>query len=112
MTINDFRKMALGLPETAEMPHFDLISFRVKGKIFATYHATLDCAMLKLSLINQSVYCVMDKKVFYPVPGGWGKKGATFVELKHVKKQVFREALQKAWAGVAPKKLVEEFAKE
>ena len=112
MTIDDFRKMALALPETAELPHFDLISFRVKGKIFATYHAKRDCAMLKLSMINQSIYCDMDKKVFYPVPGGWGKKGATFVELKPVKKQVFREALQKAWACAAPKKLVEEFKKK
>jgi len=112
MTLGDFREMALMLPETAEMPHFDLTSFRVKGKIFATYHAKRNCAMLKLSILNQSIYCDMDNKVFYPVPGGWGKKGATFVELKLVKKQIFREALQLAWAGVAPKKLVEDFEKK
>ena len=30
------RHFALSLPEATEEPHFDLASFRVKGKIFAT----------------------------------------------------------------------------
>ena len=36
MRLADARRFALGLPEATEEPHFDLSSFRVRGKIFAT----------------------------------------------------------------------------
>ena len=36
MKLAAVRRFALSLPETTEEPHFDLASFRVKGKIFAT----------------------------------------------------------------------------
>ena len=36
MTANDFRRLALALPETAEKAHMDHPDFRVCGKIFAT----------------------------------------------------------------------------
>lgn len=74
MTLADFRRMALALPETAEMPHFDLTSYRVKGKIFATYHAKRNCAMLKLTVVNQSIYCDLDNKVFTPYQVDGAKK--------------------------------------
>lgn len=36
VSVGDFRKLALGLPEAVEAPHFELASFRAKGRIFAT----------------------------------------------------------------------------
>jgi len=36
MTANDFRKLALSLPETEERCHMSHPDFRVAGKIFAT----------------------------------------------------------------------------
>ena len=36
MTPNDFRKLALALPETEERAHMNHPDFRVAGKIFAT----------------------------------------------------------------------------
>jgi hypothetical protein len=36
MKFQQAREYALSLPEAAEVPHFDLTSFRVRGKIFAT----------------------------------------------------------------------------
>lgn len=35
-TLDQARRFALSLPETTEEPHFDMSSFRVRGKIFAT----------------------------------------------------------------------------
>jgi len=60
--------------------------------------------MLKLPLIEQSVYCEYDETIFFPVPGGWGRQGATFVELKKVPKRILIEALTIAYNGVAAKK--------
>jgi len=104
VTIDELRQWSLALPGVVEMDHFGMPSFRVKGKIFSTYHEKDNKAMLKLTLIDQSVYCGIDKTIIYAVPGAWGRQGATFVTLKKIKKQLFREALQKAWANVAPKK--------
>ena len=104
VNIETFRELALSFPDTVELPHFDLTSFRVKKKIFATFWPKENRAMLKLPLIDQSVFCSYDKAIFFPVPGGWGRKGATFVELKKVKKDIFKDALTIAYNGVAPKK--------
>src|SRR3954468_13033302 len=35
-TISRLRKAAMALPETSEQPHFDLVSWRVRDRIFAT----------------------------------------------------------------------------
>jgi len=109
VTIEAFRQLALALPDTEEKPHFDLASFRVKNKIFATIHAKANRVMIKLSPVDQSVFCAVDKLAIYPVPGTWGAGGATFFELKRMKKSILKDALQQAWLNVAPKKMAEEF---
>ena len=109
ITIEQARKAALSLPETDEKPHFDLTSFRVKNKIFATIHADKNYVMVNLSAIDQSVFCAYNKEVIFPVPGGWGKHGATFVNLKKVKKSMLIDAITTAWKTTAPPKLVEKY---
>jgi len=109
ITIEQAKKAALSLPETEEKPHFDLKSFRVKNKIFATIHADKNYVMVKLSAIDQSVFCAYNKEVIFPVPGGWGKQGATFLNLKKVKKSMLLDALSTAWKTTAPPKLVEKY---
>jgi len=113
ITIEQARQAALSLPGTEEKPHFDLTSFRVKNKIFATIHADKNYLMVKLSAIDQSVFCSYNKEVIFPVPGGWGKHGATFINLKKVKKAMLLDALTTAWKTTAPLKLIEKhFGKE
>ncbi len=61
--------------------------------------------MLKLSLIDQSVFCAYENStVFFPVPGGWGKKGATFVDLGKVRKDMLQDALTTAYNELITKK--------
>jgi len=109
ISIEQARKAALSFPETEEKPHFDLTSFRIKNKIFATIHADKNYVMVKLSAIDQSVFCAYNKEVIFPVPGGWGKKGATFIDLKKVKKSMLLDALSTAWKTTAPPKLLEKY---
>ena len=103
VSIKTFKTLALSFPETVELPHFDLTSFRVKKKIFATLSEEKQRAMLKLSLIDQSVFCSFDKDVIYPVPGAWGKTGSTYFELKKIKKEMLKDALLQDYCNVAPK---------
>lgn len=100
VTPDAFRQLALSFPDAEELPHFHLASFRVKKKIFATLWEKENRAMLKLPLVEQSVFCSYDKEVFFPVPGAWGKKGATFVDLKKVKKGMLKDAVGVAYDGI------------
>ena len=109
ITIEQARKAALSLPEAEEKPHFHLTSFRIKNKIFATIHADKNYMMVKLSAVDQSVFCSYNKEVIFPVPGSWGKHGATFINLKKVKKAMFLDALKTAWKTTAPPKLTEKY---
>jgi predicted DNA-binding protein (MmcQ/YjbR family) len=104
VTIDEFRKLALSFPDAEELPHFDIPSFRYKKKVFATYREKDNRAMLKLSEIDQSVFCSYNNEVFFPVNGTWGKQGYTFVDLKKVRKDMFKDALTLAYKGVAEKK--------
>ncbi len=100
-----FRQMALSFPEAEEQPHFEKASFRVKKKIFATLHEKDKRAVIKLSLIDQSVFCAFDKNIIYPVLGEWGEHGWTMIELSKIKKQMLHDALTVAYCTVAPKAL-------
>jgi predicted DNA-binding protein (MmcQ/YjbR family) len=98
---------AMAYPETVQLPHFEKTSFRVKKKIFVTLDTMKQRAVVKLSEIDQSVFCKYDNSVIFPVPGAWGKQGWTIVELKKVRKTMFKDALQLAYCLVAPKALSE-----
>jgi len=56
--------------------------------------------MVLLSLNDQSVFNAFDPTVFYPVPNKWGQKGATFIELDKVRKDMLEDALMLAWEKV------------
>jgi len=109
ISITAARQAALSLPETEEYRHFRLAAFRVSKKIFATIHEDKNFMMVKLSLIDQSVFCSFNKEIIFPVPGGWGRQGSTFVDLKKIKKSMFMDALRAAWKNVASPKLVEKY---
>lgn len=91
------REIALALPDSVELPHFELTSFRVNGKIFATMNESKNIMCLMLTPINQSVFCAFDKEVMYPVPNKWGQKGATYVNLKMVKLAMLKDAMKQAY---------------
>ena len=100
MTIEIFKQLALSFPDVIEAPHFDKTSFRIKKKIFATLSEKDYRACVKLSEIDQSVFCSFDKTIIYPVPNKWGKQGWTLVDLKKIKKPMLKDLLQTAYQEV------------
>ena len=101
--------LALSFPETDEHPHFDRKAFRVRKKIFATLDEKRKRVMVKLNLTDQSVFCSFNDSVIYPVPGGWGMKGATYIELSKVSRSMLKDALTVAYCTTAPPKLAKKF---
>ena len=108
MTQNDFRRMALSLPEAVEGSHMGHPDFRVRGKIFASLWPDGQSGMVKLKPDQQSRFVEASPAAFSPVKGGWGRRGATQVHLKGVDKVSLRNALLTAWTNTAPRRLVEE----
>jgi hypothetical protein len=45
-------------------------------------------------------------EVFAPVPGGWGRRGATYVTLQSADEATVYDALLMAWRNTAPKGLL------
>jgi len=110
MTAEEFRRMALSLPQATEAAHMGHPDFRVGGKIFATLSPPgLGWAMVKLTPEQQESFVQAEPKVFEPFNGAWGRDGATKVHLRAAKKGSLRTALVFAWRNRAPKRLVEQF---
>jgi predicted DNA-binding protein (MmcQ/YjbR family) len=109
VSIENFKKLALSFDEAQELAHFEKTSFRINKKIFATLDIPKKRAVLKFTEIDQSVFGAFDKSVIYPVPGAWGKKGFTFVELQKVRTDMLKDALTVSYCNVAPKKMAEKY---
>ncbi len=104
LTLKTIQALALSFPDTDQHPHFDLISFRVNKKIFATLNMPVKRCTLKFNLEFQDIFTSLGKGKIYPVPNAWGKLGWTTVELRDMKKDFLRDALLISWRLTAPKK--------
>jgi hypothetical protein len=109
VTPDGFRRLALQMPEAAEVGHMGHPDFRVGGKIFATLgYPDGKWAMVKLTLDQQEALCTAEPEVFVPVKGKWGAKGATNVRLRPATRRSVGLALMAAWRNVAPKALADQ----
>src|SRR5258706_15551065 len=98
--VEEFRRLALGLPEAAESSHMGHPDFRVRGKVFATLgYPAGGWGMVRLSPEQQELYVQVRPEAFSPVKGGWGLRGATSVRLRLAPRGLLREALSAAWHG-------------
>ena len=106
VSLAEAKKIANALPEVEEKSHFEKPDFRINNKIFAVLHLAESCMVVKLSVVDQSVFCAFDETIIYPVSGGWGGQGWTTINLKKIKRTMLKDALTTAWKTVASPKLV------
>ena len=106
MTANEFRQLALSVPEAIESAHMRHPDFRVGGRIFATLgYPDEHAAMVKLSPDEQNEFARISPTVFTRVKGAWGRQGATNINLPAATIKIVHEALTAAWRNTAPKRL-------
>ncbi len=106
MTADEFRSLALGLPDAVESSHMDHPDFRVGGKIFATLGPEDDWGMVKLTPDQQASLVRGEPDVYRPAAGAWGAKGATIITLESAEWEGVRTVLRLAWRNTAPKRLL------
>src|SRR5262245_66685394 len=109
MTADEFRSLALSLPETSEAAHMNHPDFRVRGKIFATLGPDEDWGMVKLTAEQQALFVRAEPGAYRPASGAWGRRGCTIVRLCDADESGVRQSLAAAWRNTAPKRLVQEY---
>jgi YjbR len=97
------RELALALPSASEAPHFDRLAFRTPREIFATLSAAAGDLNLMFDPDLRDFYCEQAPHAFAPVPGGWGRMGATRCDLMKVDEATLMSALQAAHQLALPK---------
>ena len=98
-----FCQLALGFPQVEQAGHFDVTDFRVRNRIFATWRDKDGRAVVKLSPDVQALLLETATGMFAPLPGSWGQKGWTRVNLEAADEDSVRHAMAMGWRSVAPK---------
>lgn len=108
MDLDDVRELVARLPATSESPHFDLTSFRVGTKIFATAPPTGDELRIFVDE-SETMACAEEAPdVFEELR--WGQKlSGVRVTLSRADPLRVRELLEESWRRKAPKRLVKAF---
>jgi hypothetical protein len=98
MKAADFRRIALSFEGAEEGSHMGAADFRVGGRIFATLASQKEgYGNLMLTPEQQAEFVRELPEVFLPVPGGWGRMGATHIRLAKASEDVLAGALRVAW---------------
>jgi hypothetical protein len=97
MTPDDFRRIALSLAGVEQGAHMGHADFRVGNRIFATLDPDHGRGMVKLAVEEQEMRVAAAPAMFQPVPGGWGRGGATHVHLAAADEAALAGALTVAW---------------
>jgi len=107
MKADDFRRIALSMPEASESAHMGHPDFRVGGKIFATLgYPDQDRGVIVLPPDEQGRLVRAYPAIFIPVKGAWGRRGGTQVGLEAVDAPTLRQAMAAAWRKKAPARLL------
>lgn len=98
MSPDDFRRIALALPDVVEGAHLGHADFRVGGRIFATLgYPNETRGMVKVTPEQQNDLVRANPAAFVPVNGAWGRQGCTSVQLAAATAAALRPALKMAW---------------
>ena len=92
------RELALALENVSEAPHFDRVAFRTPRRIFATLARSGSDLNFMFDHALQAHFCALAPEAIAPVPGGWGRMGATRCDLKKIAAATFTAALKAAHA--------------
>ncbi len=107
-TLAEARRFALSLPGATEEPHFDMSSFRVRGKIFATVPP--DGAHLHVFVDEMEIDASVaeDPAAFEPLRWGQRTRGLR-IRLAPAPRRSVETLILESWRRKAPKRVVAEY---
>jgi hypothetical protein len=102
------REFALALPEATEEPHFEMTSFRVRGKIFATAPADEEHLHVFVDDGEVSACVAEDPAAFEPLRWGTKVRGVRISLVLAPADRVF-ELIEESWRRKAPRTVIAAF---
>jgi hypothetical protein len=103
VTDDEFRAVALGLPETTEGRHDGLATFLVRGKRFATLGwpeqgvVSLVLEIAELEMLLEAAVPGVSR-----TPGAFGQRGHARLDLNSADRPTIDSMIAMAWRRVAP----------
>jgi hypothetical protein len=108
VTFDDVRRLAMEFPEATEEPHFEMTSFRIKGRIFATAPAGGEFLHIFVDENEVRASVAADPETFSEL--WWGKRlSGLRVTVASADAADVKELLTEAWLRKAPKKMAAAF---
>lgn len=109
VTEDDVRRIALGLPETAEGPCYGTPGFRVKGKLFARIREEGDVLVVFVAdLEEKAALLASEPDVLFTTPH-YDEHASVLVRMGAIEEDELAELLTDAWRARAPKRLLAAF---
>jgi hypothetical protein len=106
--LEDARRFALSLPGVTEEPHFEMSSFRVRGKIFVTVPPGASRLHVFVDEPEVDACVAEDPAAFEPLRWGQRVRGLR-VDLAAAPAGRVQELIEDSWRRKAPKRLVADF---
>jgi hypothetical protein len=100
MTPEQFRRLALSMPDAVEGEHHGHPDFRANGRIFASLLPDGERGMVRLSPQQQRESVQVHATGFVPANGAWGRAGCTYVRLDAASVEALRPWMTLAWQEV------------
>jgi hypothetical protein len=105
MDVAGLRTFALGLPGTAERPHFEMTSFRVGDRIFVTVPPDGEHAHVFVD--EEQVQAAVQDLPHACAQLWWGKRlTGVRIRLAQAPRERVEELVEEAWRRRAPRRLV------
>jgi hypothetical protein len=109
-TVDDFRRLALALPEAEEGAHMGHPDFRVRRRIFATLWPDDGVGVVKTTREQMDALVDARPDVYGARP--WGATSWLRIQLADADGEDVADLVAEAWCAVAPKRLVAAYVAE
>lgn len=100
ITLNQAGTIIMKLDKVKEGRRKHIRTFRKSGRVFATLNEMENRSCLRLSLVDQDVFCRMLPEHVFRVPNKNGNYGWTLFMISKVPQRLYSDAVQCAYAFI------------
>ena len=104
-TFEDVREIAHALPGMEDGTSYGTPALKVRGKLLARLHQSIDCLVLRTDLLDRQILMQSAPHVFF-ITDHYRDHPWVLVRLAAIEKRALPDLIERAWRLVAPKTLV------